>query len=189
MDATGQDELRRALVLLSEHELNPSTFAVRIAASTGASLPAALACGLATLSGPRHGGVAARTRQMLQAVQAEGVRKSHEARAGQPPYGFGFGHPLYPEGDPRARYMLDRLPARSGPVLAVRALSEALGEPPNIDAALAALALVRDLPEEAPLVIFATGRMVGWTAHAIEQVQDGAVIRPRARYQTAPEPQ
>ena len=51
-----RDLIRRALVLLSDHELTPSTFAVRVCASTGASLPAALLAGMTTLSGPRHGG-------------------------------------------------------------------------------------------------------------------------------------
>ena len=67
LDAKAQDTLRRALVLLSDHELNPSTFAVRVCASTGASLPAALLSGMATLSGPKHGGVALLTRDALSA--------------------------------------------------------------------------------------------------------------------------
>jgi citrate synthase len=59
---------------------------------------------------------------------------------------------------------------------------ELLGEPANIDFALASLAATFDLPEEAPLVIFALSRTVGWLAHAMEQVESGHMIRPRARY-------
>lgn len=67
LDATTQDGLRRALVLLSDHELNPSTFAVRVCASTGASLPAVLLSGIATLSGPKHGGVGILAHDALKA--------------------------------------------------------------------------------------------------------------------------
>src|SRR5690606_35288112 len=52
----GCDLIRRALVLIADHELNASAFAARVAASTGASLAASALAGLATLSGPRHGG-------------------------------------------------------------------------------------------------------------------------------------
>jgi len=182
LDASGCDDVRRALVLLSDHELNPSTFAVRIAASTGASLPAALLSGLATLSGPRHGGVATLARVALQATESGKMQAFLKDHADQSPYGYGFGHPLYPEGDPRARLILARLGATASPVAAVRALSSELGIPPNIDAALAALSLVHKLPDDAAFTIFATGRLIGWIAHAIEQQQTGEIIRPRARY-------
>ena len=56
------------------------------------------------------------------------------------------------------------------------------GERPNIDCALAVMADVHRLPAQAPMVIFATARAVGWIAHALEQVQFGGPIRPRARY-------
>ena len=62
--------IRQALVLLCDHELNPSTFAVRVCASTGTSLPAALLAGMATLSGTRHGGVAGATMQAVTAQMA-----------------------------------------------------------------------------------------------------------------------
>ncbi|MBT9385140.1 citrate synthase [Pseudooceanicola sp. CBS1P-1] len=174
------EDLRRALVLLSDHELNPSTFAVRVAASTGASLPAALICGLATLSGARHGGVAVQALRALRAARADRV-DTFLARAPDP-YAFGFGHPLYPDGDPRARHLLARLP-RDAPALgAVRALSDRLGLAPNIDAALAALTLAHGLSDAAGFALFATARSAGWVAHAMEQVDSGALIRPRARY-------
>lgn len=58
LDAAGADLIRRSLVLLADHELNASTFAARVAASTGAPVSACLLAGLATLSGPRHGAAA-----------------------------------------------------------------------------------------------------------------------------------
>jgi len=61
--------------------------------------------------------------------------------------------------------------------------------PPNIDFALAALARVHSLGENAPFRLFALGRAVGWAAHAMEQIAQGGLIRPRARYQgDAPPP-
>ena len=62
------------------------------------------------------------------------------------------------------------------------------GEKPNIDFALSALVAVYDLPEDAPLQIFALARSVGWLAHALEQIETGALIRPRARYAGVPIP-
>ena len=57
-----------------------------------------------------------------------------------------------------------------------------LGLLPNIDFALTALARTLRLPREAPYLIFATGRTVGWIAHAIEQYESDRMIRPRAQY-------
>ncbi|WP_404401288.1 citrate synthase [Pelagibacterium halotolerans] len=178
----GCDDLRRALVLLSDHELNPSTFAVRISASTGTSLPAALLSGLATLSGPRHGGVASVARAALQAALDGNQQAFLTEHADRSPYGFGFGHPLYPAGDPRARHILDRLAPDTPPAVALRTLSRRFGLSPNIDAALATMSMVYGLPDEAAFTIFAVGRLAGWIAHAIEQVESGEIIRPRARY-------
>ncbi len=183
-DVAAAELIRRALVLLSDHELNPSSFAVRVCASTGASLPAALLAGFATLSGPRHGGVADLARQaQLAAAAGTGALAMFLAGPGAgPPYGYGFGHPLYPEGDPRAADLLAALEAHPAAVRPVRALADRLGLAPNVDAALAALACALDLPASAGFTLFAVGRSAGWIAHAIEQVESGQIIRPRARF-------
>ena len=100
----------------------------------------------------------------------------------------GFGHPLYPAGDPRAALLM-RLAEASGNKAEwklVRALSRAafelLHELPNLDFGLAALARTYGLPQHAQLVLFALGRTVGWIAHAMEQYASGELIRPRAKY-------
>ena len=175
--------IRQALVLLCDHELNPSTFAVRVCASTGTSLPAALLAGMATLSGTRHGGVSDMTLRALKAHMAGQFEAFAKEHSDLTPYAYGFDHPLYPDGDPRAVSLLHALPADAPAVLAVVQLAERLELKPNIDAALAALSLHLNLPEDAAASIFAIGRVAGWAAHAIEQVESGAVIRPRARYQ------
>ena len=94
----------------------------------------------------------------------------------------GFGHPLYPHGDPRAAALL----AQVEPDPALAALRDAIAETtdlaPNIDFALLALQRAHALPADAGFALFAIARTVGWAAHAMEQAASGASIRPRARY-------
>jgi citrate synthase len=184
---TAEDLIRRSLVLLADHELNASTFAARVAASTGASLAAATLAGAATLTGPLHGGVAAQLDVLAEEAERQGPGEAVAARLAHWRPTPGFGHPLYPQGDPRARALLDLFQAPP----ALRALSdaveEATGARNNVDFALVALARTLDLPADAPFVLFALARCAGWLAHAKEQVETGALIRPRARY-VGPEP-
>ncbi|MBO9709791.1 MAG: citrate synthase [Caulobacter sp.] len=182
LDGTGADLVRRALVLLADHELNASTFAVRVAASTGASLAASGLAGLAALSGPLHGGMAARVEMFVDEAARRGPAKAVADRLAQGAAMPGFDHPLYPDGDPRAEALLAafKVPA---PLAALREATEATtGLRPNIDFALVALSRALALPADAPFSLFAVGRMAGWHAHAIEQLQTGKLIRPRARY-------
>lgn len=178
----GTDVVRQALVLLSDHELNPSTFAVRVSASTGTSLAAALLAGVAALSGPRHGGVASLARKALHVALDGGLEKFLEQHDDQSPYSFGFGHPLYPAGDPRAEYLLDLIPNGAPVLQAIDHLSNRLKRRANVDTALAAITFHFELPEDAATTIFTIGRTAGWFAHAIEQAKSGALIRPRAKF-------
>jgi citrate synthase len=176
------EPIRKALVLAAEHELNVSTFAARVTASSGAALSAAVLSGLATLTGPRHGGAWISVAALKQKADSVGVREAIRGMLSSDGVVRAFGHRLYPDGDPRARALLAsfQAPALYGEL--AEAGEELLGEPVNIDFALAALADSFGLPEEAPLVIFALSRTVGWLAHAIEQVESGEMIRPRAHY-------
>ena len=97
------DAMNRVLVACAEHELNASTFAARVVASTGADLYASVLAALCSLSGPIHGGACDRIEEMFAELD-HGVRLDEclavfgrEHRL--PP---GFGHAIYPEGDPRA---------------------------------------------------------------------------------------
>lgn len=193
-DAKQTELLRAALVLLADHELNTSTFAVRCVASTGASLPAALGAGLAALSGDKHGGGSAAARRMLMQALAAPDAKYVSTAIGKyyatvAPEFFGFGHPLYPHGDPRAAYLLGILATLSpgypqlDAILSICATAgELLDVKPNADLALAAMELAFDWPEGAALSVFALARSAGWIAHAAEQAASAALIRPRARY-------
>ncbi|TIR66433.1 MAG: citrate synthase, partial [Mesorhizobium sp.] len=94
----------------------------------------------------------------------------------------GFGHQLYPEGDPRAEALLPDLDIADDLLHLRDAVLAATGMRPNVDFALAALTRSLNLPADAPFRLFALGRSIGWTAHAIEQVTSNRPIRPRARY-------
>jgi citrate synthase len=177
-------------VLCADHELNASSFATRVAASTGASLHVAVCAGLATLSGPRHGGAVARAHAFIQDM----LRERHPAeklrerlrRGDLPP---GLGHPLYHEGDPRGTMLLAKLgtthpqpPLLRRILQLIELLHTQCGQRPNLDFALAAIASAYERDANAALAMFAAGRMAGWLAHALEQQEDGSLIRPRASY-------
>jgi citrate synthase len=179
-----------ALVLCADHELNASTFAARVAASTGADLQACLLAALATFMGPRHGTASRAVEDLLDemgrpARAAALVRARTTAGLGMP----GFGHPLYPQGDPRATALLAIVAetgARPRPLDAldavIRATAELRGERPNIDAALVGVSLALGLPRGAATALFAVGRTAGWVAHVLEQRESPMILRPRARY-------
>jgi citrate synthase len=182
-DAAGADLIRQALVLCADHELNASAFAVRVVASTGAALPACLLAGLAALSGPLHGGMTERVGALLAEPGMEAdPRTALAARLDRGERLPGFGHRLYPDGDPRAKALLAALDPGPWWQSVFAAVEDLTGLRPNIDMALVALERDLRLPEGSALAIFAAGRTAGWIAHALEQRQDGRLIRPRASY-------
>ncbi|WP_434425196.1 citrate synthase family protein [Nannocystis pusilla] len=180
----------RALVLSADHELNASAFAVRVAASAGADLYACVSAGLATLSGPRHGGMADRVEALVTEVgKPEHARAVVQERARRGEEVPGFGHPLYPDGDPRAAALLaaaaehaPRNPKVRTLLAIVAAMRDAGRDPANFDVGLVALGAALGLPPRTTVAIFAVGRAAGWLAHAFEQRAAGFLLRPRARY-------
>lgn len=176
------DAIRRALVLLADHELNASTFAVRVAISTGASLAAGVLAGLASLTGPLHGGASIALGALLGSAKRLGIDTAVREWLAQERALPGFGHPLYPDGDVRAIALLDMLPMRGLHAQLAEYVADAAGERPNIDFALVVIAEKYDLPTKAPFILFALGRCIGWLAHALEQAAAQRLIRPRARY-------
>lgn len=182
--------LDRALVLCADHELNVSTFTARVTASSGADLYACMSAALSALSGPRHGGSCDRIEALMQETghpeRAAMVVRERLRRGESVP---GFGHQLYPQGDPRTPPLLEVAWAvRPEPpaVRVVRAVAEAMGEaghpPPTVDFGLVALSAALGLPPGAAAAVFAVGRAAGWVAHVLEQREQGHLLRPRARY-------
>jgi citrate synthase len=185
--------LNAALVLVADHELNASAFAARIAASTDASLPACLLAALATLSGPRHGGACDRVEALLaEAVRLKRPTDVLELRLRRGDALPGFGHPLYPRGDPRATALLDlarglvaahpKRRSRLKPVLALARATASQGLPATVDYGLVALTRALGMKPGMAALLFAIGRCAGWVAHVLEQRSSTAVLRPRARY-------
>jgi len=186
-----EDLIRRALVLLADHELNTSTFTVRCAVSTNISLYDAIIAGLVALKGPRHGGVGPLASRMLDTLLAGDIAAIVREKVSLGERFPGFGHMVYRDGDPRADSLFGAL-VKTGidKRLAVEIpdrIKEATGAFANCDYALAVMRRELELPAGSETTIFAMARVAGWIAHATEQLESHTLIRPRARY-TGPAP-
>jgi citrate synthase len=176
------DKLRQALVAVADHDLNASTFATRVTASTGASLPASILAGLCALSGPRHGGAFAMLNALVEDARRIGCDVAIDNWLDRGARPLGFGHPLYPGGDPRAALLLEGLQLDALLSEFRDTMVAKTGLLPNCDFALVAMVGALGLPKDAPFHLFLIGRSVGWCAHAMEQNLNGNLIRPRGRY-------
>jgi len=183
VDAAGAGLIRQALVLCADHELNASSFTARCVASTGASLKAVIVGALAALSGIKHGATTTSVEALWNGIDPDTPVRSLRDRlqaGGQLP---GFGHPLYPDGDIRARALLSAMGADFPEASRLTAAVDDLtGAAPSIDFALVALRRYLRLPEGSAFLLFAIGRSVGWIAHGLEQRTTNQLIRPRALY-------
>jgi citrate synthase len=183
-DLTGL--LDAALVLCMDHELNASSFTARVVASAESSLYEVVLAGLCALRGHRHGGMSLLCYQLLTELESTNTLRTtlvewHREKGFVP----GFGHPLYPTGDVRAKALLQMLKKTSMGQSQAKLVAQAvqvLRKPATIDLVLAALARAYGLPASSPFTVFALGRIAGWIGHAIEQHRQGGLIRPRARY-------
>jgi citrate synthase len=192
LSAEHVDLVRRAMVLCADHELNASSFTARCVIGAGASLVEAVGAGLYALRGARHGGLTDRAEAMMNELAGPDPAGALAARARRGDTIPGFGHRLYPSGDPRCTALLDAMdgPAADLGRAVAAAGAELTGQKPTIDLALGVLARAVGRPGFG-LTVFAVGRMIGWIAHAIEQSASDRLLRPRARYvgpDTAPIP-
>ncbi|HZP46794.1 MAG TPA: citrate/2-methylcitrate synthase [Candidatus Binataceae bacterium] len=186
----------RILVACAEHELNASTFAARVVASTGADLYASVLAALCSLSGPIHGGACDRIELMLaqldDGLSLTAVLESFSGQNLLPP---GFGHAIYAHGDPRAVLLkqvageIARHRHRRIYELALK-IEEAVWKRerlrPNLDFYLTVCVRMLGFPAGLPAGVFALGRTAGWIAHSLEQYADNRLIRPRMRYKGSP---
>ncbi|BCY07698.1 citrate synthase [Actinoplanes sp. L3-i22] len=191
MSETERRVLEAALILLADHDIAASTLAARVAASTRAHPYAVVSAGLAALDGPLHGAASEYVHPLLvRAVAGEdpvAIVSEHLRVSGGIP---GFGHPLYPSGDPRATALFALLgdhPVGDAATRLADAVRTRSGILPNIDLALAALALRYDMPPDAGEAIFAVARTAGWLAHALEEYANRAArFRPTGQYSGRP---
>ena len=172
------------MILLADHELNASSFTARVAASTGADPYACIAAALATLSGPLHGTASEEVARFADEVGSPDAAKpavrALRKKQQEPP---GFGHRIYPHGDPRGGPLLDY--ARGSTARRTRtllAIVDATDAHPSVDVGLAATIAALGLPPTAASALFAVARSAGWLAHVLEQRAAGFLLRPRARY-------
>ncbi|HEY5273311.1 MAG TPA: citrate synthase [Acidimicrobiales bacterium] len=191
------------LILVIDHGFNASTFTARVIASTGADLAACICGAIGAMSGPLHGGAPSRALDMLDEI-GDPSRTAAFVRGlvGKGDRVMGFGHRVYKTDDPRSRFLRELADRLHAPLLDFATDVEQF-----VEATLAELKPGRELHANvefyAGVVMdacgisrdmftptFATGRVVGWCAHVMEQAAHNRLIRPSARYvgPSAPQP-
>jgi citrate synthase len=190
------------LVTVCDHGLNASTFAARVVASTRAGLTSAALAGIGALKGPLHGGAPGPVIEMLDAIgRPENARAWIEAALQRGERLMGFGHRVYKVRDPRAdalKRAIGLLHADSGRLAYAEAIEAAalaiLRErkpnrslETNVEFYTALLLEALAFTPDTFTCVFAMGRMIGWLAHAREQLASGRLIRPQSRY-SGPQP-
>ena len=180
-----------ALVLMADHELATSTLAVRVAASTRADLYDVVLAGLGTIAGPLHGGASQQAYSLLLEARHHGVDRAVDDTLRSQRVLPGFGHSVYKNGDARFTVLCglfeELAPAED--VALLHSLVDLAAEHdvplPNVDLALAAMALATGMPPDAGRTIFTVARVAGWTAHYLEELGERPLrYRARAVYAT-----
>lgn len=191
-DEAGIATLNATLILLLDHDVSVSTLAARAAASARANVYAVVTAGLGALDSPLHGNASRQASRMLARIVAgespeRVIADTVVAGGGAVP---GFGQPLYPGIDPRARTILELLDRNPGarPVTdavarTAQVIASRTGAHPNVDLGLAALTLSSGMSDDAGEAIFATARSIGWIAHALAEYRERPLrLRPVGRY-------
>ncbi|MBI2898755.1 MAG: citrate synthase [Planctomycetes bacterium] len=192
-DAAAEKALDVALILHADHEFNASTFAGRVTAATMSDMYSSVVSAIGTLKGPLHGGANEQVMHLLQEigepVKAEKLVVDLLARKVKIP---GFGHRVYRTEDPRAtilRRYSEQLGKASGNLdwfeisqIVERVVRANTKVYPNVDFYSASAYYSLGIPIELFTPLFAMSRIVGWTAHIMEQWANNRLIRPRAEY-------
>jgi len=182
-----------SLILYAEHEYNASTFTARVVCSTLSDLHSAVVAAIGALKGPLHGGANERVMEVLAEVEKSGSAEDwvKDALARKVRI-MGFGHRVYKTGDPRAtllKVLCAELAEETGNQrmeqmadVIERIVREEKNLPPNLDWPSARLYYYMGLPIELYTPLFVVSRVLGWSAHIIEQLGQNRLIRPLARY-------
>lgn len=193
------------LAVTIDHGFNASTFATRVVTSTGTDVAGALGAGVAALAGPLHGGAPARALSMIEEIGDPGnTERWVKARLARGDKIMGFGHAVYRAGDPRSALMrevaedLASTPAELDLVeraieIEQRTLAELRRFRPgavivtNVEFYAGVVLHLAGVPAEAFTSCFTVSRIIGWSAHILEQAANNKIMRPAARY-VGPEP-
>ena len=182
-----------SLILYADHEFNASTFTARTIVSTQSDLHSAVIGAIGALKGPLHGGANEKVVGILDQIGGrENAEKWVMDALARKERIMGFGHRVCKKGDVRAgicKKFAAEAAARAGTqsyeataeiVETIMAAQKAMF--PNVD--WPAGRLYNSLGLEIPIYtpIFAMARVAGWSAHAIEQMENNRLIRPRALY-------
>ncbi len=181
------------LILHAEHELNASTFAVRVAVGTYADMVSAIVAGIATLKGPLHGGAAEMAMKMLREIPSKEKASQYVLeKLSKKERIMGFGHRVYKTMDPRAvvlKKLSKELGKRNNETKwfeisdeVEKTMLEQKNLYPNVDFYAASVYYQLGIPTELYTPIFAVSRISGWAAHALEQYADNRLIRPLLLY-------
>ena len=185
-----------ALILHAEHEMNASTFACTVTASTLADMYSIITSGIGTLRGPLHGGANEAALQTVLDVGDATKAESYVVEAlAQKKKIMGFGHRVYKSWDPRyliLKQLSGELAATKGQTklfdtavaieMSARRHLEGTTIFPNVDSYSGILFYILGIRTDLFTPIFAMSRIAGWTAHSIEYLQANRLIRPKALY-------
>lgn len=183
----------RCLVLHAEHELNASTFAARVTVSTMSDLYSGIVSAIGTLKGPLHGNANEQVARMLEEIgDISRVESYIMEKIESKSLIMGFGHRVYKNGDPRAKYLQelsrDLSEWRDDPrwynmsLKIAKIVTEQKGLLPNVDFYTASVYTYLGIPRDLFTLIFAISRTSGWVAHILEQHENNKLIRPRSQY-------